>query len=265
MNCDKRTAGGRLVSFSGAVHLVEVHHRARSLPLTSDTAKPYTLVLEGSTYSSSVAVLRDREVVAERTIGEDDGSVSRAGRGEKLMPAIAECLDEAKVDRSEIARIVCGSGPGSFTSLRVAGSVAKGLATGLGVSLYATSSLLLTVTGVKPPPPHGEYLSVLDAMRGEFYAARIVVSATEPPRQTGAPHIITAAELRAISSVETHLRIIGPGQSLDAHPHARGVAPILASVLHTGPVDLPSWEPDYGRLAEAQVRWEAAHGRPLTA
>jgi len=29
------------------------------------------------------------------------------------------------------------------------------------------------------------------------------------------------------------------------------------------PVDLASWEPDYGRLAEAQVRWEAAHGRPL--
>jgi tRNA threonylcarbamoyladenosine biosynthesis protein TsaB len=30
-----------------------------------------------------------------------------------------------------------------------------------------------------------------------------------------------------------------------------------------GPVDLASWEPDYGRLAEAQVRWERAHGRPL--
>ena len=29
------------------------------------------------------------------------------------------------------------------------------------------------------------------------------------------------------------------------------------------PVDLASWEPAYGRLAEAQVKWEAAHGRPL--
>ena len=27
--------------------------------------------------------------------------------------------------------------------------------------------------------------------------------------------------------------------------------------------DLAAWEPAYGRLAEAQVKWEAAHGRPL--
>ena len=32
-------------------------------------------------------------------------------------------------------------------------------------------------------------------------------------------------------------------------------------LLH--PVELASWEPDYGRLAEAQVKWEAAHGRAL--
>jgi hypothetical protein len=28
-------------------------------------------------------------------------------------------------------------------------------------------------------------------------------------------------------------------------------------------VDIASWEPEYGRLAEAQVRWERAHGMPL--
>src|ERR1043165_5164108 len=136
----------------------------------SSGSREYTLALEGATYSGSVALIRDARVVAERTIG-DDGA-SRGGRGEQLMPAVAECLSEAGVDRSQIARIVCGSGPGSFTSLRVAGSVGKGLATGLGVPLYAVSSLLLTVTGAKPPAPQGEYLSVLDAMRGEFYAAQ---------------------------------------------------------------------------------------------
>lgn len=224
----------------------------------------YTLALEGSTYSGSVALIGDGRVVAERTIGGEDGSVSRAGRGEKLMPAIAECLEEAGIDRAEIARIVCGSGPGSFTSLRVAGSVAKGLASGLGIPLYAVSSLLLTVTGGKPPTPQGEYLSVLDAMRGEFYAAPITVTATEPPRQLEAPRIISADELAALGSSARHLLLIGPGQQIDAHPHARGVAPILDTILAGGPVDLAAWEPDYGRLAEAQVRWEATHGRPLT-
>ena len=227
-------------------------------------AKKISLALEGATYSGSVALIRDGQVIAERTIGGGDGSVSRAGRGEQLMPAIAECLAEARVDRAEIARIVCGSGPGSFTSLRVAGSVAKGLAYGLGVPLYSVSSLLLTVTGAKPPAPHGQYLSVLDAMRGEFYAARIVVTEHEPPQQAEMPKIISAAELAELASSATVLRVIGPGQPIDALPHARGVAPLLAHIVSGGPVDLAAWEPDYGRLAEAQVRWEAAHGRPLT-
>ena len=231
----------------------------------SNSQNAYTLALDGSTYSGSVALIRGSEVIAERTIGGEDGSVSRAGRGEKLMPAVAACLDEARVKRSEIAQIVCGSGPGSFTSLRVAGSVAKGLAAGLGIPLYAVSSLLLTVTGAKPPAPPGQYLSVLDAMRGEFYSAHIVVTGDEPASQTAAPKIISAEELHELSNMHSHLLVIGPGQQIDAHPHARGVAQLLDGLLRFGPVDLAAWEPDYGRLAEAQVKWEAAHGRPLTA
>jgi len=29
------------------------------------------------------------------------------------------------------------------------------------------------------------------------------------------------------------------------------------------PVEITTWEPEYGRKAEAQVRWETAHGREL--
>lgn len=219
-----------------------------------------TLAIDGSTYEGSVALLRGSRVVAERTLKDDDGESPRAGKGERLMPAIADCLRESGVSRNDIARIVCGSGPGSFTSLRVAGSVAKGLAAGYGIDLYAISSLLLTVTGVQPPLPSGEYLSVLDAMRGEFYAARILA----PQFQADAPSIISRADLDEMQIAERELKVIGPGQQIDAHPHARGVAPIIDLILRVGPVDLASWEPDYGRLAEAQVRWEATHGRKLT-
>ncbi|HEX9085067.1 MAG TPA: tRNA (adenosine(37)-N6)-threonylcarbamoyltransferase complex dimerization subunit type 1 TsaB, partial [Gemmatimonadaceae bacterium] len=135
----------------------------------------YTLALDGATYESSVALIRDSEVVAERTLRAEHGGSLRAGRGERLMPAVAECLGDAGVGRDEIGGIVCGAGPGSFTSLRVAGSVAKGLAVGYGVELYAVSSLVLTASGAQPSLPIGEYLSVLDAMRGEFFAARIAV------------------------------------------------------------------------------------------
>jgi tRNA threonylcarbamoyladenosine biosynthesis protein TsaB len=243
----------------------------------------HTLAIDGSTYQGSVALLLGSKVIAERTLKEEDGAAPRAGRGEKLMPAIAECLREARVSREGIGAIVCGSGPGSFTSLRVAASVAKGLAAGSGVALYAVPSLLLTVTGAQPPLPSGKYLSVLDAMRGEFYAAHI----TSPPSpgypptlgatnsdsplgvnaesiRVGPPMIVSLAELNEVRARDLAIKVVGPGQDIDAHPHARGVAAVLDWITQEGPVELASWEPDYGRLAEAQVRWEAAHGRKLT-
>lgn len=179
------------------------------------------------------------------------------------MPAIAECLKETGIKGEEIARVVCGAGPGSFTSLRVAGSVAKGLAIGYGVDLFAVSSLLLTLSGARPALPRGEYLSVLDAMRGEFYGARLTVGSDDVATQAGTTSLITAEELVSLGGGKNGLRIIGPGQELDYHPHARGVAPLLESIVDGGPVDLALWEPEYGRLAEAQVRWEAEHGRSL--
>ena len=232
----------------------------------------YTIALDGSTYQGSVAVIRDSEVVAERSLGGEEAGGGRreagsgkrgAGRGDALMPAIADCLKEAAIKRESIARIVSGAGPGSFTSLRVAGSVAKGLAVGYGVDLYAVSSLILTVAGARPVLPGGEYLSVLDAMRGEYFAARVTLQPDQTVIQPEPTTLVGAEELLELAEREPLVRIVGPGQRLDFHPHARGVAPLVKSLIAQGPVDLASWEPNYGRLAEAQVRWEAAHGRPL--
>lgn len=243
----------------------------------------YTLAIEGSTYEGSVALLLGSRILVERVLKHEDGAAARAGRGELLMPAVAECLQEARVRRDQIARVVCGAGPGSFTSLRVAASLSKGLANGYGVDLYAVSSLLLTVTAAQPPLPSGEYLSVLNAMRGEFYAAHITkppwlatdaprsadpgdngsVEAESPPIPISPPRIISRAELDEMLLRERTVSLVGPGQQINSGPHARGVGPIIDWIVDSGPVDLASWEPDYGRLAEAQVRWEAAQGRKL--
>ena len=120
--------------------------------------KDITIALEGATYEGSVAILRGGQVLSDRSLGSDNGGVQRSGRGERLMPALAECMAEAGVLSNAIVRIVCGSGPGSFTSLRVAGSVAKGLASGYGVDLYEVSSLLLTVAGATTNLAPGPYL-----------------------------------------------------------------------------------------------------------
>ena len=219
---------------------------------------PLVLALEGATYAGSVALIRGADVVAEVTLEDVDGGMPQAGRGEQLLPAVRECIKRADVSASEIKRIICGSGPGRFTSLRVAGAVAKGLATGYGVDLHAVSSLLLTVSSANPALEAGEYLSVLDAMRGDWFVMQVAVSADGTIDQRGNTRLVSAGELARLSSANPNLRAIGPGQSIEGAPHARGVAPLIARIEAEGPVDLASWEPDYGRLPEAQVRREAA-------
>jgi tRNA threonylcarbamoyladenosine biosynthesis protein TsaB len=157
--------------------------------------------------------------------------------------------------------VVCGAGPGSFTSLRIAASIAKGIADACGVPLYAVSSLLLIVAGYGAPAP-GEYLALLDAMRGQWFAAHVRVPSAGPPEQVGPARLLDGLTV-ADESARLAARTIGPGCAIDARPRARGVARLVGELERAGPVDLATWEPDYGRKAEAQVRWEAAYGRAL--
>lgn len=223
----------------------------------------HTLAIEGSTYGGSVALLLADEVIAERTLA-DSGIPSRSGREERVLPSVAECLAEAGVAVTTIARVVCGAGPGSFTSLRISASVAKGIAVGVGCPVYSVSSLLLSIAS-KPEAMTGNrlFLSVLPAMRAEWFAllAEVQGGLITPK---GDVFIVGEAEL-AETALRHDARLLGPRQAISSAPHARGVAALLDQILASGPVPIETWEPDYGRLAEAQVKWEAAHGRPLGA
>ena len=222
-----------------------------------------TIVLEGATYGSSVALLRETEIISERTLHSAGDAASRGGRGERLLPAVAECMTDAHVQGADVGRIICGAGPGSFTSLRIAASVAKGLAVAYHVPLYAVSSLLLIVAGTPTTVPSGSYMSLLNAMREEYFALRVHVDDDGRIGSLSPTEILSATDLEMVKTREPDVRFIGPEQEIDAPPHARGAARLLDEIVEKGSVDLDSWEPDYGRLAEAQVRWEATHGRPL--
>jgi tRNA threonylcarbamoyladenosine biosynthesis protein TsaB len=141
--------------------------------------------------------------------------------------------------------------------LRIAAGIAKGIAHGAGVPLYAVSSLALVAAGAEPPLAAGRYIATLDAMRGERYAQRVRV------REDGRVAVEGDATIVASDQLDAADLVIGPLEEAPRLPHARGVARMLEDLLAAGPVDLAAWEPSYGRLAEAQVRWEAAHGRPL--
>jgi tRNA threonylcarbamoyladenosine biosynthesis protein TsaB len=147
--------------------------------------------------------------------------------------------------------------------LRVVGSVAKGLAVGWGVELFAVSSLTLIVAGLDGRLEPGIYMALLPAMREEFFSQRVDVSENGHVRAVGRAAILNAPTLGEVRGAESELRLVGPGQPIDAFPHARGVARMLDDIVAGESVDIATWEPDYGRLAEAQVRWEAEHGRPL--
>jgi len=214
-----------------------------------------TLALEASTYTGSVAVIRDGAVVVERE------TTMRGVDEERLMPAAAAALAEAGVAPNAIDRIACGEGPGSFTSLRIAGAIAKGLALTANAPLYPVSSLLLIVAGTELAP--GRYVAVLDAMRGDVFAC--VFSVTDLGVVAESPTTIVARTVLAEFAREHAARPVGPAESLAVAPHARGVAKLGALVPWPPAADLATWEPNYGRLAEAQVKWEAAHGRALTA
>jgi tRNA threonylcarbamoyladenosine biosynthesis protein TsaB len=219
----------------------------------------FTLALDGSTYAGSVALIRGREVVETRSLPES-GIPLRGQRGEDFMPIVAECMRAQDVKPRDLARVVCGAGPGSFTSLRVAASIAKGIAVGAGCPLFAVSSLLL-IPAASPLPP-GRYLSVLSAMRGDSYVLETIVSANGV--ESSGPVRIWSASWLAEEAGAKGLTVIGPDTGNNLRPDARGVASLLDQILSAGPRDVGSWEPDYGRLAEAQVKWEAAHGRPLS-
>jgi tRNA threonylcarbamoyladenosine biosynthesis protein TsaB len=212
------------------------------------------LALDASTYTASVALVEGATVVQERTVAMRDP------RHERLMPAVADILGRGGL--SEVDRIVCGAGPGSFTSLRIAASIAKGLAAASEKPLFAVSSLALLVAGLEGGPPEGRWISLLDAMRGESFAQAFEVTLRGEISEASEVRVVRDEEVAALART-MRARTAGRGRELEAAPHARGIARLSMHRSLQSPVDLASWEPEYGRLAEAQVRWEAAHGRAL--
>ena len=131
-------------------------------------ARVITLVLEASTYAGSAALIDGVRVIAERAV------TMRGREHEALMPAVAELLDAAGIGPRAIDRVVCGAGPGSFTSLRIAGAIAKGIALAAVCPLVPVSSLAL-VAASREPFVAGRYLAAIDALRGEHYVAMFEV------------------------------------------------------------------------------------------
>ena len=214
-----------------------------------------TLAIDASTYVGTVAVLRSGQLLS-------DGSAAMRGRdAEALMPAVADCLSRAKAQPRELSRVVCGSGPGSFTSLRIAASIAKGIAAAANCPLFAVSSLALLAVGDGDLRP-GNYLAVLDALRGEAYVGGYAIGPGGGVSMIFSERIVRQDEVERIAASIDAIPV-GQEQSIQRAPHARAARSLESLIAETGAVSIAAWEPRYGRKAEAQMRWEAAHQKPL--
>jgi tRNA threonylcarbamoyladenosine biosynthesis protein TsaB len=217
------------------------------------------LALDAAAGDGTIAVVRDGALVVERTVQ------MRSAEEERFFPAVLEALEAAGASPRGLSRIVCGGGPGGFTALRVVAACAKGLAHGADIPLFAVPSLALIVAGAADATAKaGRWFATLDALRGEKYAALVVTDGSGVVVSVEQLGLVPNAEIASRASGLDAVRI-GPGESTVAAPHARGVLRCAALVEASGPVALESWEPSYGRLAEAQVKWEAAAGHALRA
>lgn len=102
--------------------------------------------LETSGAVASVAISRGREVLARRFLGEQGRHAAA------LLPALDEVLAEVRLAPADLTGVVVGTGPGSFTGVRVAASAAKGISHALGVPLHPLSSLVGAALAERVPP-----------------------------------------------------------------------------------------------------------------
>jgi tRNA threonylcarbamoyladenosine biosynthesis protein TsaB len=127
------------------------------------------LALEFSSSQRSVAVARDGRVLAETS--------ETGGRETRAFGMIEKVLVDAKIGRGEIECLAVGLGPGSYTGIRVALSIAQGWQLATGVKLLGIGSAECLAAQAQAEKFFGRVNVVIDAQRGEFYLAVYEASA----------------------------------------------------------------------------------------
>jgi tRNA threonylcarbamoyladenosine biosynthesis protein TsaB len=152
------------------------------------------LALDTSTSTASVALFDGQRVLSETTW--------QAGREHSTRLLIEVDLAFERIGRTptELTGLVVARGPGSFTGVRVALSVAKGMAAGLSIPVWGVSSLdvLAHAAGEVDLPVR----ALLEAGRGRYATALYVHGVPVQPAR-----LATLDELSAL--IEEPTLVIG--------------------------------------------------------
>ena len=202
----------------------------------------------------------------------------------RLLPAIRGVLVASGAQLGDLAGIVVGSGPGSFTGVRVAAATAKGLTEGCGVPIWTYSSLAAAAASegvwlpagwsgpagwrkgqedraVEPPEPGTPCYVLFDARGDRVYAGCFRVGAASvdvlvPPTATRLGGVLSSsvpedavfagdgAFRHAAAIGRRGWRVVPPPVGL---PTAEGLARLF-TLMPGPPVDnARAWEPEYLR------------------
>jgi tRNA threonylcarbamoyladenosine biosynthesis protein TsaB len=126
------------------------------------------LHLETATAVCSAALSNNGALVGHRQSAEPRAHAA------VLTVFIDELLAEAGITAYDVDAVSLSAGPGSYTGLRIASSVAKGFCYAAGKPLLALNTLQLMASGfVQENNPEGDYLicPMIDARRDEVYSA----------------------------------------------------------------------------------------------
>ena len=174
------------------------------------------------------------------------------GHAEQLLPMVQELLAEGGVTLKSLDAIAFGRGPGGFTGVRLAASVAQGLAFGAGVGVVPVSDLAAIAQRVfADHSTAARVLVVNDARMREVYWCAYRREATPVP---------LGAEL---VGPESTVELPEPGASWVAAGRGLGAWPALAARCRAAGAEVvPDLLP---RAAEvlALARHEVAAGRIL--
>lgn len=184
---------------------------------------------------------------SQRSVAVVDGSsarsfeVSEAGsRAAHALQIIDTALTQAKLEREQIECLAVGIGPGSYTGIRSAISLAQGWSLAREVRLLGLGSVECLAAQAQREGLTGRVDVVVDAQRGEFYVAAYEL--TPQSRKEVAPlRIVSREEIAA--SERAGAALVGP-EINHWFPEARALFPRAATLgeLAAGRTDFVAGE-----------------------
>lgn len=210
------------------------------------------LCIDSATGTCSVAVAIDGETVCEHV------SAEQRSHTEMITILIDRCIQEAGVSYDGLSAVAVIAGPGSYTSLRIGASTAKGLCYAHDIPLIGIDTLEHIVQPILADVPAASLaVAMLDARRMEVYTAGFYGSGA---RYNANEPVVVLDDFVEQQYGDHDVILVGDGASktqalLEHHPQVayrdvQALAGDMAGLAHKAYrrsdfVDVAYWEPNY--------------------